>query len=348
MNIKNFIVYVLLFLCCHVNFTQAAEKSASVSLTVKAFKWSGIRLGNVNKEAVLTLNFSIDGNAKILLLDEEDYKKFPLQTLKPLFQSTTQDKLRFSIVAPKSSNYYLIVDNRENKKQRKYTLDIHASLETKNKPSSFAKKKIKHQKIDQNLSKLALTLKKAFVFGKLNIQLTKCGKINAYSHLNTVFLCIEYVKLLTLKNKDKSEVKKLLLFTLMHEIGHILLAQWNYPFSENEEIVDEFATVILIMLNQPGVAAAQADFFASFKTELEFEKKIKQDMRHPFSIQRARNIRRWLNNPSTAKKWQTLLVPNMQTAFLEVLQKKSSSWIDHELVEKELFRRHEGAVVVPR
>ena len=122
-------------------------------------------------------------------------------------------------------------------------------------------------------------------------------------------------------------------------MGHILLKKWEYPFVENEELVDEFATVVLMMFNQNQIAEAQAEFFATVPPEQELAKKTDSDDHHPLSAQRARNIRRILKSPDTVKKWQPLLAPHMQTTFLKLLSTQSGYWIDRTLITKELAER---------
>jgi hypothetical protein len=46
-----------------------------------------------------------------------------------------------------------------------------------------------------------------------------------------------------------------------------------------------------------------------------------------------------LNDPQLVRKWQPMLVPHMQTAILEKLQQRPTTWTDSELVEKELAAR---------
>ncbi len=95
----------------------------------------------------------------------------------------------------------------------------------------------------------------------------------------------------------------------------------------------------MVMLNMKGRVLAKAEFFAANPSMSELLAKAFKDDRHPLSVQRARNIRRWANDPTLVRKWQTVFVPHMQTALLERLAKQPPDWADLALVNEELERR---------
>ncbi len=65
--------------------------------------------------------------------------------------------------------------------------------------------------------------------------------------------------------------------------------------------------------------------------------KLWLDDRHTLSPQRARNITRWLNQrEALLRRWQKVLVPNLQTPVLTSLDKATDTWIDHDFVRSEL------------
>jgi predicted Zn-dependent protease len=330
---------LLLFLFCYpFQISLAAKKSVDLKLTVAAKKWTGIRLRNLNKDTLISTDISMNGFADIFLLDNLSYKEFPNNRENALFHASANNKLNFSISIPKTDNYVLIVDNRKGTNELSFSLHINASLETQPQPIAD-KTQVSAKKINQQLSKLSSTLKKAFIFNDIDIEIKKCGKANAYSNQSTVFLCIELVQKLLQKSNDKKNIQNLLLFTLLHEMGHTLLRQWDYPLYDNEDAVDQFATVLLIMFNQPEAAKAQADFFSATPPKAEYNQKVKKDIQHSLSIQRARNIRRWLNDPEIVKKWQSFFIPKMQTPFLRKLQVQPQTWSNLELIKKELKTR---------
>ena len=130
-----------------------------------------------------------------------------------------------------------------------------------------------------------------------------------------------------------------LLFTLFHEIGHVLLEQWAYPTYASEETADEFATVLIVMLDQKERLRAQAEFFHANASILERIAKDSSNARHPPSGRRARDILRWSEDSGLVRRWQPIFVPHMQTPVLERLRQTPTPWADLALVEKELAAR---------
>ena len=119
------------------------------------------------------------------------------------------------------------------------------------------------------------------------------------------------------------------------------LAKWGYPFFDNEEVADEFATVLMVMFNQEERIHSLAELFQSFDPERELQLKRERDDRHPLSLQRARNIKGWMEDPDLVRRWQKILVPHMETAALQALQRRPKSWTDADAVESELSRRRQ-------
>ena len=107
----------------------------------------------------------------------------------------------------------------------------------------------------------------------------------------------------------------------------------------HEEVADEFATVVMIMLGQKERVRATPEFFTANPSLVEALLKTFVDDRHPLSVQRSRNILRWLDDPQLVKKWQPTLVPRMQSALLERLRDRPTAWTDAALVGRELAAR---------
>jgi len=316
---------------------KKAERSFDLGMSVEPYRWVGARLKNLKKGTLLKIDIKINGHAKFFLLNSANYANFPSADPIPLFSAKVQDKLFFSVSIPSSENYYLVIDNRQGKQKVSFKIHLDASLDlSTTKAISSAKN---GALINRQLSTLSTSLRKALIFNQLDIKLVKCGKPNAYSDETTVYLCIEYVKKLRQQFSDKSKIQHVLFFTLMHEIGHVLLRQWDYPFYDNEEVADEFASVIFIMFNQRKIIETQAKVFANIPSDPEYKVKQKKDSRHPISIQRARNLKRWLNDSSLLKKWQSIFIPHMQTAFLKRIIKQNPSWANKTLTNEEINHR---------
>ena len=140
---------------------------------------------------------------------------------------------------------------------------------------------------------------------------------------------------------SREKATSVILFTLLHEVGHNLLQQWGYPFYDNEGIADEFATVLIILLGQKERLSAMTEFFLTNPTSNEVIAKAFRGDRHPLSIQRARNILQWMKDTERLRRWQTIFVPHMQTAVLEKLTSTSPALFELALIERELaIRKH--------
>jgi hypothetical protein len=119
----------------------------------------------------------------------------------------------------------------------------------------------------------------------------------------------------------------------------VLLSKWNHPLSTNEEVADEFATVLMVMLNQKERVMTIAEYFIKNPSTSETLLNLFGGERHPLSVQRAKNVLSWSRDPQLVYKWQKVLVPHMQTTLLKRLQQHPTPWTDLSLVEKELFQR---------
>jgi hypothetical protein len=321
------------------NTLFAKEQTISLGATVEAGKEHITRLRNLPQDAFLSVSVEIDGDAGILLLDESNLR-LPPDRRKTLFESRTADKLRVGVRIPASGTYYLVVDNRSGGSERAFSLEVTGrssetdqGSETKALPDSAKK-----AQLDEQMAKFAQNLRRYFIFEDLQFRFASCGTANAYSSEDTVIICVEIAPLLK-KLGDPSKANDVFVFALMHEVGHVLLKQWGYPFHDNEEVADEFATALLVLFGQGERARASAALFADQSAEKELEIKREKFDRHPLSVQRARNILKWLEDAELLRRWQKVLVPHMQTSVLHAMTLSSKPWIDLPLVERELAMR---------
>jgi hypothetical protein len=244
-----------------------------------------------------------------------------------LFQSRAEADLSFSVTIPKTGTYFIVFDNRQGAKARSVETTVRA----------FAGNAT--QTAESILHNFEKQMHHLFVFESFAIRFARCGRPNAFSGEMGIVLCAEYAKKLFETLGDKTKASNALLFTLFHEMGHILLRQWKYPSFDNEEVADEFATAVMVMLGQKERARSKAEFFAANPSTAEALSKLFRDDRHPVSTQRARNILRWIDDPNLVLKWQTVLVPHMQTAVLDKLEQRPTAWTNADLVKKELSAR---------
>jgi hypothetical protein len=302
-----------------IPFAWGAEKSAEVNSAVQPHRWSAIRLSNVNRGATLEIKVNLDGQATVVLVNESQLKSYP-RVARPLFRTETRNRAIFSIVAPKSDNYYLIVDNRKGANKRKFSLSVTAKLD-------LAKNPLQGQKRlagNDPLKLLSRVIQTAFEGDSLKIKLTTCESSNTIIRGETIYLCQEYFKRLKDRFKDKREINQIILFESMKEAGYVLLRRWKYPLINSPNVKDEFATVLLLMFGRRESVEVQA----KYSTWLEPGREGRPD-----------TIRKWLGDPFFVKKWQPFLTPKMQTRYLRLLKKEGPPWASRKLIDRELIRR---------
>ena len=323
---------------------QEEMRSVQINPVLPALSSKAARLKNLPANAVVAVEVSADNPLQVFLLSQADYEKFPLVAT-PLFQGDVLDKLTFTIQVPTTGNYYLVLDNSKNIQSTEVSAKISAGRGSTDLSIDNGRKDITTDSLAPGiqLSKLNEELAKIFIFDPFPITQEKCGSENAYSSKNSVVLCQEYIARIQNVLNDKEKTSEVLLFVIFHEIGHVLLYQWEYPFFDNESIADEFATVLLVMVGQKEKLRATAKYFASNTTGAELLGKAFVDDRHPLSIQRARNIVNWVNDPKRIEHWQTIFIPHLQTSVLQRWQQEGKVDSLLKLIEEELGRRNNAA-----
>jgi hypothetical protein len=336
----SWLIFIGVFL--FVSPVQAQEEMRSVQINpvLPALTWQGARLRNLPANAVVAIEISTDNPLQLFFLDEASYKQFPVVEA-PLFQGDVINKLSFTVHVPVAGHYYLVLDNSVNLENAKVSLKIFAGRGTADLSNDIDSADFKsYEKVPRvQISKINKELAKIFIFEPFPVTVNKCGTENAYSSKDRVILCQEYIAKVQKALDDKEKTSQVLLFVIFHEIGHVLLYQWDYPFYDNESIADEFATVLLVMVGEKQQLRATAEYFASNSTGTELLSKTFQDDRHPLSIQRARNILKWMNDRDRLERWQTVFIPHLQTTVLQRWQAENKIKALLPYIEQELERR---------
>lgn len=297
--------------------------------------WKTVRLKNLPSRAKVAVEIETNGEVSVALVNQGDFARFP-EVTRSVFSGKVEKRLSFTVTIPATGDYFLIFNNRQRDESRAITVTVKASRGNLGSSQLLSDGLIAAEK---KLQELEHQINEVFIFDPFPIRVKQCGVATAFAGEDGIVLCAEYVDKVYQTLKDKEKTSDAMLFTLFHELGHVLLEQWQYPFSESEEVADEFATAFMVMLGQKTRVRAKAEFFASNPSVAEAIGKSFRDDRHPLSVQRARNILRWLEDPKLVHNWQTVFVPHMQTRLLERLRKKPTSWTNLALVKKELARR---------
>jgi hypothetical protein len=168
------------------------------------------------------------------------------------------------------------------------------------------------------------------------VVIEECGEPNAFyfpdSH--SISLCFELPVLYLSMLKDKFSPQENInisrdatTFSFLHEFGHALIAELNLPTTGREEdAVDEFATVYLILTKQSSIVRAGA--LALLKIgELDGNQKYYDE--HSFSKQRFANVLCLLygSNPGeNANLVPTYLPKERAIRCVDEYSKKSHAW----------------------
>ena len=267
-----------------------------------------------------------DGMIEVTMLSESEAA---------LFSGQTNAHMTFSVTAPTTGRYFLFLDNRAGETSRQLQISIRAGRNLNTTQDQLP------PGLTARLEKITKAVKRIFQTGPLTIRAARCGFANAFSRNGEIVLCTELAQHLIADIDDGRRAADTLLFVLLHELGHSLLRDWGSPRADNETVADEFAVALMVMFGQGERARAPAEYFESQATIRGLDYAAVASDPHPPSAKRARNILKWLSRDPNVftRKWQSKLVPHMQTAFLQRLSRASAPWIDGDAVQRELNKR---------
>lgn len=103
----------------------------------------------------------------------------------------------------------------------------------------------------------------------VNVEFLECGSADAYYDGRAIGICYELMQRYVDRfAPDSASAEDAALhaglFTLFHELGHMLIDQWDLPVTGREEdAVDEFAAIMLLEANQGEAALSGARQFAA-------------------------------------------------------------------------------------
>lgn len=329
------LVFILLFTAPAVGDV----KSVNLTMDLPARVWKAVRLKNLPKMSALRVSIAGDGEVTVFLVDSENYDSFP-DFKRPLFEGEVRGRLSFAVKIPVSGNYFLIFRNSSLVNEARMDIKIQAAnVSAAHLLQDGADYSKKQELIQETLSRITIELKKILVFKSFLIKAEACGKESAFSSDDSVVLCLEFARKVYSALEDKEKTSYVLFFAVLHEAAHIVLKQWGFPFYDNEDIADDFATMLFIMTNQRKHLTDVMEYFLSNQASTELMIKAVKGDRHQLSIQRARNIQEWAKDTERFARWMNLLIPHMQTPVLKKLLDTKTSLIDANKIEQELAVR---------
>lgn len=155
----------------------------------------------------------------------------------------------------------------------------------------------------------------AFIYDHFNVYIEPCGEKNAfsYTHNGDIKFCTELIHQLTTQDSYGA-----LVGIFLHEMGHSLLNLWGLPNYQNEDAVDEFSTVLLIMMEQKELANQYHAYFAQHDSVAQATYALYYDSPHSLSIQRMRNIEKIIDQPDDyIWRWRKVLYENATAKTLQ-------------------------------
>lgn len=318
-------------------FARAAEATLNVDLAAR--QWRAVRLKSLPQGAVVAVEARTSGPIGVAFVDAAGYRRLPALA-RPLFRGEARRRVAFSVTISATGDHYVVLDNRAGADVRAVEVTVRARRGQRSLPSPAPEASDPDlDAADEKLREFQRDLGRLLVFDPFPIDARACGTPNAFAGDFGVVLCREYAQHLYAALGDRQKAGDALLFALFHEVAHVLLRQWAYPFYDNEDVADEMAAALLVLLGQRGRLAAKAEYFAGNPALAEALAKIHRDDRHSLSPQRARNLLRWAEDPDLLRRWQTVFVPRLQTAALERLAARPPAWADAALVARTLAER---------
>jgi hypothetical protein len=220
----------------------------------------------------------------------------------------------YLFTAPATNVYYVVLDNRANLFARNIAIHVDKDSNQPNQASGS---------IAAMYRARYAVLRKLFMFRDFNIYVRHCGVANAFSNTGNgdITICSEFIEETQRQGAPGAEV-----FAFLHEAAHSLLNLWDCPGWDNEDSADEFATVVLMLMNKQELALQAAQFWASEDSGAEeVRAKLLAFDRHSLSVQRARDIVNWLGRQNELeRRWLHVMIPNMQTAVLAEMVRRAN------------------------
>jgi Putative metallopeptidase len=156
-----------------------------------------------------------------------------------------------------------------------------------------------------------------FEDAEFNINVRSCGQSNAFSDSRSadITFCTEMINELFAKQNQGA-----FFAILLHEYGHSLLNRWGEPGSREEDMADQFATVMMLKTGDSGRQYLRdwIRFWEARDSKTEAANQIAYGDTHTLSIQRARNIQQSMNFPEEfTRRWNKMLYRHMKRNYLE-------------------------------
>lgn len=325
------ILFILLSenVICAINVSPYFEGNSNFNLLVppkstKTIPLDALNIGSTIEAKVYSLNQSYK-DIRACIVNEQE-----LQYNNPSFicPNSRHFVAPFAIgkTTQSTDKLFLVLDNSF---ANFITKKLHIQLKYKNHLTDEEIIKIK-----MPLEQMQEAIESTYINSGIDVNIKPCGQSNAYSETTNanITICTELIhEILNTENRGA------IVAVLLHEYGHSLLNRWNEPGSSEEDMADQFATIMLLKAGNNGRAVLQQwmGYWSKRNSVLEAKNQLLHGDTHSLSIQRARNIQNIINFPDDAlRRWNNLLYRNMSSEGLNITKKNATRYDDLDLLNE--------------
>jgi hypothetical protein len=119
---------------------------ATINVDVLGGKWKGVRLKSLPRGASVALRIESSDALRVIVVDSSELRRFP--NTRPLFEASMEKRLGFSVVIPRSGDYYVIFDNRKSTEPRQVKFNVKADTPARSPPPAGKPKKREETRLD--------------------------------------------------------------------------------------------------------------------------------------------------------------------------------------------------------
>jgi hypothetical protein len=113
---------------------------ATINVEVPGGKWKGVRLKSLPRGVSVALSIESSDALRVIVVDSSELRRFP--NTRPLFEASMEKRLGFSVVIPRSGDYYVVFDNRKSSEPRQVRLNVKAEAPPRSRPPAGKPKKL--------------------------------------------------------------------------------------------------------------------------------------------------------------------------------------------------------------
>ena len=265
-----------------------------------------------------------DNTISTFICDEQQVRTFrggQNATCPGFYKEATPTKLSFS--APHTGNFFLMLDHSHG------FLDTKKAFVQVSQNSTLGPKSVEW--LHKEFSRLHRSVMETFQVQDFDITVRPCGMKNASSAWDGghITMCSELIH--DIYNREIYDAVEGVFY---HELGHTLLNLWGMPNRGNEEVVDEFALVMMFWNGEQQKAIDWMKWHAESDPVAEAKQMMSKGMRHPLSVQRVRNAMRILRNPEDViHRWNRFLYPQLTNTALKAIINDPPTYGDRELAQ---------------